>query len=157
MAPDSPWSSGLGWSICRGGTWSRYGVKNCLKNTCPWVDLLIRVPSGFSFQIRTRPFSENARSRINPSCLLFTCQICTDYGLWSRQPEDEDQDDDGDKKEDEDEEDEDEEGGGDKIAQRKRGGGGGPFYEVYNRRTFGISEKDIVLDVHGCVQVMKRI
>ena len=25
-------------------------------------------------------------------------------------------------------------------------------YEVFNKRTFGLTEKDIVLDVHGCVQ-----
>ncbi len=64
-------------------------------------------------------------------------QICSDYGLsMGRSKTKNDDDDEGDKEEEE----------VDKMDPESN------VYEVFNKRTFGLTEKDIVLDVHGCVQ-----
>ena len=80
--------------------------------------------------------------------------ISSDYGLCARKGRgkgEEDDDGEGEHKENGDggdrEEEEEEEGG-----KEERKGPERSVYEVFNRRTFGLTEKDIVLDVHGCVQ-----
>ncbi len=65
-------------------------------------------------------------------------RICSDYGVSAKR---ELNDDDDDENDDDDDDDDD-----DKTNKKSS------VYVIRNSRTFGLSEKDIVLDCHGCAQ-----